>query len=107
MSGSHQRAASPDAQPGAVTGPVRAAAATRGAPATTAPSVHAAMPAMAEAARRVTGSPDIAATEAPRKASAPSVSRTARNGSPRTATNPARTSAEIGSQASSGSGARP
>ena len=57
--------------------------------------------------RRVTASPENAATDAPVNAAAPAISRNVTNGSARTATNAARTSAETGSHASSGSGARP
>jgi hypothetical protein len=79
---------------------------TRAAPATVASSVIAAMTATTDADRRVTGSPEKATSDAPVKASAPIVSTVAMNGSPRTATKAARATAVIGSQASSGSGAR-
>ena len=51
--------------------------------------------------------PENAAIEAPVQTAAPSRSRMATNGSARMATKPARTRAATGSQASSGSGARP
>ena len=80
---------------------------TRTVPAIVASIVIAAITATTDADRRVTAKPEKATSDAPVKARAPIESTSAMNGSPRTATKAARTSAVIGSQASSGSGARP
>ena len=85
----------------------RKARMTRAVPATVASSVIAAITATTDAERRVTASPEKATIDAPVKARAPIVSTSAMNGSPRTATKAARARAVIGSQTSSGSGARP
>ena len=67
-----------------------AAAIVRGGPHATAPTTHSPRPATTEADRRVTGSPENATIVAPGEGSATIVSRNARNGSPRTATNAGR-----------------
>ena len=76
-------------------------------PASMPSSAQAPIASTTDAERRVTARPENAAIEAPVNTAAPSMSRKPTNGSARIATNPARTSAVTGSQASSGSGARP
>ena len=73
------------APPRSTAGPRRR---TRAAAPATVASTPRAIAAIVEADRRVTASPENAAIDAPRNASAPNVSSSARNGSARTATNP-------------------